>query len=447
MMQTLNRLAFLRPPYTEILGKTFWRIIQAGSNGGCQFLQIYFLSGILPPPALAAFIVFFSFIYFLVIFTDWGVSVAVAKLTAENTRGDRRGDRLAILSLAVLLTLALALFMALGVHVAADPLARFFRNDLLSALFPLALFLLPLMTLTRVLEGILRGHQQFRFLAVVVFAGLFLQLGLVVRLAGTGAPLDTLIRVIVLINALMAAAMLFRIFRLTPPRPVRTAPFGDWLRPLVRFSIPLGVGAASYYLYTQVDMLILAHYRPAGEVAWLEIAYKIYYLPFALISAFTFVFLPFVSRALQERGWSYIHPIYRKCQAASFLFLIVPALVLLFFSDRIVLHLFPAYPPAARVLRIFAPLMIFSAYTAILGTFLVANGRPGAYAVFLGIGAFLNLFLDLVFIPRYGAMGAAATTLGLHSIMAAAFSIAGTGIFRQLSQNARVPEIGTEPVG
>ncbi|NBA96325.1 oligosaccharide flippase family protein [Pseudomonas sp. R5(2019)] len=88
-----------------------------------------------------------------------------------------------------------------------------------------------------------------------------------------------------------------------------------------------------------------------------------------------------------------------------------------------------AYQPAYPALLALLPGLFGLCYASILRLDLLGKDRPGAVSLLMGLGALLNLALNLVLIPRYGIVGAAAAS----SIAYLAVTVALLRLYCQLS--------------
>jgi O-antigen/teichoic acid export membrane protein len=69
-----------------------------------------------------------------------------------------------------------------------------------------------------------------------------------------------------------------------------------------------------------------------------------------------------------------------------------------------------AYQPAYPALLALLPGVFGLCYASILRLDLLGKNRPGAVSLMMGGGALLNLALNVILIPRYGIVGAAAAS-------------------------------------
>jgi PST family polysaccharide transporter len=187
-------------------------------------------------------------------------------------------------------------------------------------------------------------------------------------------------------------------------------------RGLMREAIPSILSGFAVFIYDQSDVLllgVLAASREAADhqlglyAAAVRLSSMWRFVPFAILSSA----IPFLYRAQQRDDASYRAALIQTVSivmACSYLF-IVPLAI--WPGEVIQLLLGDGYLEAAPVLRVH----VFSNMFAILGvaqsTWLIGRGMLWAGFRNTVVGAVANIILNVLVIPRYGALGAAATTV------------------------------------
>jgi PST family polysaccharide transporter len=187
-------------------------------------------------------------------------------------------------------------------------------------------------------------------------------------------------------------------------------------RGLMREAIPSILTGFAVFIYDQSDVLLLGVLAASREVADHQIglyaaAVRLSsmwrFVPFAILASA----VPFLYRAQQRDETSYRAALIQTVSivmACSYLFMIPLAI---WPDEAIQVLLGEGYREAAPVLRVH----VFSNLFAILGvaqsTWLIGRGMLWAGFRNTVIGAVANVALNVVFIPQYGALGAAATTV------------------------------------
>ncbi|VVP91448.1 hypothetical protein PS918_03275 [Pseudomonas fluorescens] len=140
---------------------------------------------------------------------------------------------------------------------------------------------------------------------------------------------------------------------------------------------------------------------------------------------------PLMKRLLQqEEGIEIVTPLALRLTATVML---GACLTMALIGEWLIVTLFGvAYQPAYPALLALLPGLLGLCYGSILRLDLLGKNRPGSISLMMGLGALLNLALNLLLIPAYGIVGAAAAS----SIAYLAVTIALLAMFCRLS---RVP--------
>ena len=176
------------------------------------------------------------------------------------------------------------------------------------------------------------------------------------------------------------------------------------------------VAGFSGLAFMRIDQVMLQYFREPAEVAVMAVSSKLteawYFVPAALVSS-AFPAIVRMSQADPGSGRTAIRRLYRQLSAMT----ILAALFVTVFSGEIVHILYgSAYQSAADVLVVQIWCTLFMAYGIASGSWLIAS-RQGILNLQRNlIGAVVNIGMNLYLIPRYGALGAAWSTLAAFSV-------------------------------
>ncbi|MCK9595149.1 MAG: flippase [Candidatus Omnitrophica bacterium] len=181
-------------------------------------------------------------------------------------------------------------------------------------------------------------------------------------------------------------------------------------------SWPLLLTALFIFIYHRIDQVLLLRFRGAQEVGAYAAAVKLAEMLSIIPVALKVSILPLMSAYFRDCPEK-ITRIYR----ASFkylLFLIIPLAVWgSIFSGRIISLIygaeFAASGPALSIL-IWAEVFVFIG--VVNNAILIATNKQILDPVFTGTSAAVNLILNLVLIPKYGFVGAAAGSLFSYAV-------------------------------
>ncbi len=203
-------------------------------------------------------------------------------------------------------------------------------------------------------------------------------------------------------------------------------------REVFAFTIPLLTTDLVYILMNTSDAILLEYFRGADGVASFRVVQPAAGLNQLVFSSFTLLFTPLAARLFARNDREGINTLY--WQTAIWIAIIsFPIFALTFSLARplTVLLYEQRYASSATILALLSFGYYFNAALGFNGLTLKVFGKL-RYVVILNIlAALLNLGLNLLLIPRYGALGAAigtCSTLVAHNIFKQAGLRLGTGI-------------------
>ncbi len=201
-------------------------------------------------------------------------------------------------------------------------------------------------------------------------------------------------------------ALLVPFRRLTLFRPVPGV-----AKTVTLFALFTFFSAAADIILSRIDILFITYYRSAVEVGLYEVA-----VPVATMLTFFFAPLnkflgPMVMHRRREQS-SFLSDTLSGFYGAG-LFLLLPlALILILYASEVIVALFgAAYLAATPALVILTVQTFLFSFVSLNLLFLYSLGYPKTQMYILYAAAAVKVLLNLAFVPRFGFIGAAATTL------------------------------------
>lgn len=182
-------------------------------------------------------------------------------------------------------------------------------------------------------------------------------------------------------------------------------------REVLRFSLPVMVSGILGVLLTRTDTLMLAHLSDSFEVGLYGAAYPIASGMLIVLSSFGFMYLPLASKLDADGDHEEINRIYKT--TTKWIFLVTfPAFLtfVLFPADVIQLFFGSEYIGGAPALVILSFGFFANAVVGRNRETMSALGKTGQLMGANALAFALNFALNLVLIPRYGLVGAAAAS-------------------------------------
>lgn len=176
----------------------------------------------------------------------------------------------------------------------------------------------------------------------------------------------------------------------------------------------LFVSVLAVSVYTLMDKIMIEHFSTLEEVGFYENTEKIFNIAIGLVGAIGAVMLPRVSSLVEEKNDKKVNIYIKKSlkyimifSIAIFfgIFTISEPFSLLFFGNK--------FKKCGLLLKIISPAIIFYSWSNILRTqYLLPKEKDIVFVKGTIYAAIVNLILNLILIPLYGALGAMIGTVG-----------------------------------
>lgn len=171
-------------------------------------------------------------------------------------------------------------------------------------------------------------------------------------------------------------------------------------------------GFSGIYLINFGDNIVIKHFLSLEDVGIYNIAYKLYAGMGGFCYLLSSYFAPKVTKAISLRDEKSLKSIFYRDRIYIFLLLLIPHVLIIFFSKNIVILFFgDSYINAAYPLQILAINSLLKYYTVF--NILIYNcfKKYSIMQSFNILQAVLNIVFDILFIPYLGIAGAAFGTL------------------------------------
>jgi len=383
--------------HRETILNVFWRGLQLTVKDGVSFVIFVMAAKLLNPYEFGVYNYVLAVILFLILFGDFGISVAASKFVAEYQATDQEklkyvlfNSGLIILVLTILVTSITLLF---GPHFLGD---KYFY---VLSILPM-MFLAPM---TSLYDGIYRGLRKFRELALLSTSASLISLGfiyvLIHKYGLTGALISQNLFYLFL---LLALGFSYRDFLFRVKREI--------LKSVGYYALLIGIIHVSAFLYTRVDILVLGAFDLIVEIGYYEIVNKVLMLMQLPFLVYAQVQAPNIVASYCREG----SPIILRKLTSYITYATAVSLalaVLLGLSVPLAISYFlPEYdrPGVIRILHIFLFLFIFQNASNLVGnTFIISTGHARINMVNIIVFGILNLLLDILLVRRFGYMGIA----------------------------------------
>lgn len=246
---------------------------------------------------------------------------------------------------------------------------------------------------------------------------------------------QTLAYLLTLVVALTALARRVGLRRLRFSRPFSMA--------VLRRSLPFALLVLLMASYNRIDPILLDWLLPSGA----EQA-GIYAKSFRLLDALSMVaylvsvpLLPTYARLLAQDDYAQVRSLTRLVYGLLLLFAVACGVGCSCFSQPIIALLYPASSSvgeSAAVFRVLILGLIPISTTYVFGTLLTAQGALRQLNLMAAATLLINIAVNLLLIPRLGAVGSAWASLVAQSFMALAQMLAAIRILYRKTDNSKI---------
>jgi O-antigen/teichoic acid export membrane protein len=185
---------------------------------------------------------------------------------------------------------------------------------------------------------------------------------------------------------------------------------------MVRFSALTHVGNLLHFLVQRADVFLVMTLLGAREVGLYSVAYGMGELLLLLPQRLGVLYLPRVAAA--NRGQDQASEVRLSCSLVC-LGSVAAAVVMAVAGGPVIRLLYgPAFAPAASPLLALLPGTVALSVASLLAAYLSGTGRVATTTRAAGIGLAINLPLNLLWIPRFGIVGAALASSVAYSVQA-----------------------------
>ena len=389
----------------EIINNFIWRSLQSIGKQAVTFIIVILCAKLLSPYDFGIYNYILAIVFLLIMFCDFGISSATSKYVAEFNSTDKIKLKYILFNSLILIigfgSIIIFLIMLFGKYI-------FFDNYLFILYTIPLLFLIPISSLY---DGIFRGLKKFKTLAWITLAVGGISIIIVYLIVTTFGLIGALISqsvfytLLVLVLSIVNGKFEFKFDK-------------TLMRQILNYSLIIGISSIGYFLYSRVDILILAQFGYIQEIGFYEIinrGFEFMFLPFVLLAQ---VISPNITAIFSNHKYTLV-----RNKLRFFMKLIIPLAILMAILFYLLFPMFiqtflPAYYISEMIIII--TILTFLIPSKIWGvfqtqSFIVATGYAKIIAITTLICGFLNVILDIIFIELIGFTGVFLTTLLIHT--------------------------------
>ncbi len=365
-----------------------------------------------------------SFYSFFMLFIDLGLEQAATKHIVEF-RLQKQYDKIRALSFSILFfQLSLSALLYILVLLFADTIAlSYFHTPAAVSVLQLLGIWFVTTPLILFLASLLLGFQRttwytaldfFRMGFVVLVSGLLLSLG-----NGLMSPILAY-ALVQLVLFFCYFSYVYRFFPQIVPSSLSISSFFDpaLLRSAFSYGIFIAFTNFGWILLTQTDTLFLTYFTSLETVGLYNVALPLSLLLLFFMRPVTIVFSPLATELVSEKKHEALSGAITHSYIYLFILLLPCAAAFLLFPDFLISFLFDrAYIAAAPALQLLTFGTFFYAFSLFNGIIFTGLGKVKHMALLVAGVALFNALLNFLFVPLYGMIGAAFSTMASYLLL------------------------------
>jgi O-antigen/teichoic acid export membrane protein len=402
--------SFIKNIYTkreQFLQDLFWRALQVAGKQGVVLLIFIICAKVLVPVDFGVYSYITAFVAMLIIFSDFGISTAVSRFTAEyQAIKDNRLNGIIYNAIILVSIAAGAVSFALYVYTQLNTAHN----------YTYIFYILPLLLLapiSSVLDGVYRGLQKFKQSSIIsLLSGLFVIPVAYLLILQHGIQGALMAQWILYLAGIVP--MLYFQRHLFERRIQKSV-----IKQISFYGFHVGVATIGYFLFSRIDVLILGHYGYFKEIATYELLNRILAVALVPVQILAQVVAPRFSILRAHHDYRSILGSLRKYAFALAVCGGVFYLVTPFVMRFVMGNFFAEYDNVilVEILGITVFIYALNVYSAVISTGIIT---PTGYAKILSVSnlflAAFNFVASIVLLKLFGYVGVIYATIASNII-------------------------------
>jgi O-antigen/teichoic acid export membrane protein len=393
--------------FKKIIYNTGSQIVGKVVTASSTLLITLLIGRSLGPAGFGEFTKIFVFVGYFYTFADFGLNSIFVKLAKEKQIGTLFRTLLGLrLVIAVLLTVS-AIIISFFLPFSPEAGTGF------SPLVKTGILIASLTIITQALfttgNALFQKNLRYDLSAIATIFGSILMVALTLFVSFTSKSIIPYVFVYIVGGITYVTASYFFIWKKfhTQINPVFD---GTESKILLTLSWPIGIALILNLLYFRIDIFILASFRDSTEVGLYGLGYQFFQAGLAVPIFFANALYPILTKLYQEKITQFTKVV------KMWTFYLIAASILLSVALFLVAYLIPAiydtrFEGSRTALQILSLGMPFFFISALLWYLLIIYNKQKLLIYIYAIGAIFNLITNLIFIPIYGYIAAAVTTV------------------------------------
>jgi O-antigen/teichoic acid export membrane protein len=342
-----------------------------------------------------------SFTVLFVLFADLGLStLTIREVARDKSKVNRYLGNIALIKIILSILTFIVIFITINLMQ--------YPSDTKIAVYVFGCYWI-LNSFTQLFRSIFRAFEKMEYEALTTSLEkiVAVSLGLFVLFSGYGLIELSLV---ILLAGIINFFVTFLVVIVKFSRPKFEIDFKFWTH-LIKESLPLGLVLIFMTLYLKIDITMLSIMKGDAEVGWYNASVVIIEALAFIPGIFMISIFPVVSRFFVSSKES-LALVYEKSFMYLFIIGLPIAVSTTLLADRFIFFIYGKnFINSVLVLKILIWALLLIFINHLLGTVLRSIDRQKLNALITGGAVLINIFLNLLLIPKYSYLGAAFSTV------------------------------------
>ncbi len=390
----------------KLIKETLWSFLSKGSAFFLFLAVNIYLARALGVELFGRWSVLYSFLTVYIVASYLGINASAGVFVAKykNEKQIRH-----VLKSSLAQRVSVSLLFSLGFLVFRDDLFNLLGKSDVENILLSATPLIFMLGLLEYFKRVFVGLHRLKFLFIVTFLEYGLKLVFVVLFLKFSLSLVNIINAysLAVFAAMTGGFVIFYKFYLSSPKNIPDKGFG---LKILKYSLPLYFTNLGNLFFTDINTLLLGYLAGDKEVGIYSVSNqlinKLPQLSLAISLGTMPLFAEINRKNIKERQRKFL-----RLMKINFKIYLPLTVTLIFFSPYFIPILFGAsYREAVIPLQILSFWVFMHSFNLYNVALLNYQGRAAQKAVHFLVTIIFNIFLNILLIPRYGAVGAAIAT-------------------------------------
>lgn len=363
------------------------------------------------PEVIGTVSILFSIMSVTLIFSLLGIDVSILRFIPPLLKQNNYYKMKIILGKSLGLVLALSLISSSLLFIYSDLISDLiFHKSYLSPLIILIAFFVPFNAIGIFFTSVIRALKEIKFFIILQFLpsllNLIVLLGLTFTYYHKYNPLYSQLFALI-ISMILGFLFLYKILKNHTNRIKIIQKEGITYREILSISFPMFLTTVMQAIMLQTDILMLGSMSTVENVGIYAIVMKLGLLSIFMINSINTMIAPKFSELYYNNEIDALKIVAKKSTKLIFYSTLPITFVLMLFGDNI-LSIFGLQFIDGYTALIFLSIgQSFNALSGSVGYILNMTGQQKIFNKIILLGAFMNILLNIIFIPKYGINGAA----------------------------------------